>query len=271
MLKDLIIREERPEDWHSTELMTMRSFWNKFNPGCTEHNMVRIIRGSKDYVPSISRVAELDGRIVGAVFYTKAWIDDGVTKREVVMLGPLAVEPTMEGNGIGGSLIRETVRLAKEAGIAGIILAGEPGYYPKFGFRLMSDFGITDAEGNSYDAYLCYPLNDSFKACRGKFIESEDFEKIEDEKLLEQISAEFPAYRKVKVQEGFMQIFEQHLGVVESVENDTYLVRYWELLIPAELSGRVSEKPVPGSDVQFIWNHRGRSTITKIFRNLLEA
>ena len=68
-----------------------------------------------------------------------------------------------------------------------------------------------------------------------------------------------------------MQIFEQHLGVVESVEKDTYLVRYWELLIPAELSGRVSEKPVPGSDVQFIWNHRGRSTITKIFRNLLEA
>lgn len=25
-----------------------------------------------------------------------------------------------------------------------------------------------------------------------------------------------------------MQIFEQHLGVVESVENDIYNVRYWE-------------------------------------------
>ena len=113
--------------------------------------------------------------------------------------------------------------------------------------------------GNEYLLYLKYTEG------------LEDFEKIEDEKLLEQISEEFPAYRKVKLQEGFMQIFEQHLGVVESVEKDTYLVRYWELLIPAELSGRVSEKPVPGSDVQFIWNHRGRSTITKIFRNLLEA
>ena len=271
MLKNLIIRQEKPEDYKSTELMTMRSFWNKFWPGCSEHNMIRIIRKSKDYLPSISRIAELDGNVVGAVYYSKAWIDDGSVKREVAMLGPLAVEPTMEGNGIGGALINETVRLAKEAGIAGIILAGEPGYYPKFGFRLMSDYGITDSEGNSRDAYLCYPLNDGFNACKGRFIESEDFGKIEDEELLEEIGKEFPAYRKVKAQEGFMQIFGQHLGVVESVEGDVYQVRYWELLIPARLSDSLSEKPVPGGDVQFKWNHRGISTITKVIRNLLES
>ena len=270
MLENLIIRAETEADYKNTELMTMRSFWNKFFPGCTEHNMVRIIRDSKDYLPHISRVAEYEGKIVGTIFYTKAWIDDGSVKREVAMLGPLAVEPTMEGNGIGGALIRETVRLAKESGIAGIILAGEPGYYPKFGFKLCSDYGITDAEGNSYDAYLCYPLSDNFNLCRGKFLESGDFSKIEDEKLLEKISREFPKYRKVKVQDGFMQIFEQHLGVVESIQGDTYNVRYWELVIPAKLSEKMESKPKVGSDVQFIWNHKGESKITRVVKNLLE-
>jgi len=270
MMSNLIIREERTEDFHGTELMTMRSFWNKFHPGCTEHNMVRIIRESKDYLPQISRVAEYDGKIVGAVFYTKAWIDDGSVKREVAMLGPLAVEPTMEGNGIGGALIKETVRLAKEERISEIILAGEPGYYPKFGFKPCSDYGITDADGNSYDAYLCCPLSEEFNLCRGKFLESGDFSKIDDEKLLEKISGEFPKYRKVKVQEGFMQIFEQRLGVVESVQGDTYNVRYWELVIPAKLSENLESKPKAGSDVQFIWNHKGESKITRVIKNLLE-
>ena len=272
MLNDLIIRAEKDSDYKNTELMTMRSFWNKFGPGCSEHNMVRIIRDSKDYIPEISRVAEHKGKIVGAIFYTKAWIDDGSVKREVAMLGPLAVEPTMEGNGIGGALIRETVRLAKESGIAGIILAGEPGYYPKFGFKPCSDYGITDAEGKSYDAYLCYPLNDEFKSCRGKFIESEDFKMIEDEKLLEKISGDFPLYRKVKVKEGFLQIFNEHLGVVESVHGDVYNVRYWELVIAAGLSDKLDVKPTAGSDVQFYWHHKGgKSTITRVFKNLLEV
>ena len=275
MLHNLIIRAESPADYKKTELMTMRSFWNKFGPGCSEHNMVRIIRESNDYLPQISRVAELDGSIVGAVYYTRAWIDDGSVKREVALLGPLAVEPTMEGNGIGGALITETIALAREAGIAGIILAGEPGYYPKFGFELCAKYGISDSDGNSYDAYLCYPLTDAFTACRGKFIESADFARIEDAQLLEKISREFPAYRKVKVQEGFMQIFEEHLGVVESIEKsaqgDIYNVRYWELVIPARLSEQLTAKPAVGSDVQFYWNHKGgTSQITKVLKNLLE-
>ena len=271
-MNDIIIRQEQTEDFYNTELMTMRSFWNKYFPGCVEHNMLRVIRASADYLPEISRVAELEGKIVGAAFYTKAWIvgEDGV-RNEVAMLGPLAVEPTLEGNNIGGALICETIRLAKEAGIAGIILCGEPGYYPKFGFKLLQDFGITDAEGNCYDAYLCYPLSDEFATYKGHFEESPDFEKIEDSAALEKISKEFPAYRKVKVQEGFMQIFNQHLGVVESVDGEIFNVRYWELVIPCGLAEGLEQMPVAGSDVQFIWNHKGgESKITKVINNLLD-
>lgn len=270
MINNLIIRPENPNDYKEAELMTMRSFWNKYRPGCTEHLMIRIIRESDDYLPELSRVAELDGRIVGAVYYTKAWIVDGDIRHEMVTFGPLAVEPTLEGNDIGGALMKETIKLAKEAGVAGIVLMGEPDYYPRFGFRRGSDFGITDINGNTFDALMCLPLNDDFSSVKGKMIDSPDFEKLEDEERLNEISKEFPAYRKVKVMDGFMQIFEQHLGVVEAVNDDIYHVRYWEKIIPAKLSESMNEKPAAGSDVQFVWNHKGDSVITKVLHNLLE-
>ena len=270
MIENMIIREETSDDYKATELMTMRSFWNKYWPGCSEHFLIRIIRESEDYIPGISRIAEVDGKIVGAVYYTRAWIDDGDGRHEIATFGPLAVEPTMEGNDIGGALMRETIRLAKEAGIKAIALMGEPNYYPRFGFKRGVECGITDAEGNTFDALMCLPLCEEFSQIKGKLIESADFEKLKDEKRLEEINKEFPAYRKVKVQEGFMQIFEQHLGVVEAVDGDEYKIRYWELIIPSKLSEDLSEKPSVGSDVQFIWNHKGESKITKVFKNLLE-
>ena len=52
-MNDIIIRPEQTEDFYNTELMTMRSFWNKYFPGCVEHNMLRVIRASADYLPQI--------------------------------------------------------------------------------------------------------------------------------------------------------------------------------------------------------------------------
>lgn len=270
MLKDLMIREETPSDYKQTELMIMRSFWNKYWPGCSEHFLTRIIRASKDYIPEISRIAEWNGQIVGAIYYTRAWIVDGDKKHEIVTFGPLAVEPTLEGNDIGGTLVRETISLAKKSGVAGIVIMGEPNYYPRFGFKRGAEFGITDAWGNTSDALMVLPLNNDFSSIKGKLMESPDFEKLENQEELNKINEEFPKYRKVKVMDGFMQIFEQHLGVIESVHGEDYNVRYWEKSIPAKLADHIKDKPVVGSDVQFAWNHKGTSEITKVIKNMLD-
>lgn len=68
-----------------------------------------------------------------------------------------------------------------------------------------ADYGLTDAQGNTFDALMCFPLNDEFKSIKGKLIEREDF-----------------------------------------------------------------EKPERGSDVQFIWNHKGESRITKKIGSFLQ-
>ena len=59
-INNIIIRKETKEDYHSTELMTRRAFWNLHGPGCNEHLLVHILRESRVYVPELSRVAELD-------------------------------------------------------------------------------------------------------------------------------------------------------------------------------------------------------------------
>ena len=106
-MNKIIIREERKEDYKATELMTMRAFWNIHGPGCNEHLLVHKLRESEDYLPSISRVAELDGKIVGAIFYTKAWVVDGENIHDVISFGPLAVEPMAQSLGVGGMLLRD--------------------------------------------------------------------------------------------------------------------------------------------------------------------
>ena len=140
------------------------------------------LRASKEYLPELSRVAELDGKIVGAILYSKAWICDEDTIHEIVTFGPLAVEPTAQSLGVGGLLLRETLKLAKEAGYPGVCILGEPAYYPKHGFVTCDHYGITDGQGNNFDALMAYELQENgFADIKGKLKEADVFEECEDE------------------------------------------------------------------------------------------
>ncbi len=51
-----------------------------------------------------------------------------------LLLGPLAVEPSLKGQGIGVALMRHGVSEATRLGHGAIILVGDPEYYERFGF-----------------------------------------------------------------------------------------------------------------------------------------
>jgi predicted N-acetyltransferase YhbS len=51
-----------------------------------------------------------------------------------LLLGPLAVEPTLKGAGIGSALMREAIAEAARLGHAAVILVGDAPYYERFGF-----------------------------------------------------------------------------------------------------------------------------------------
>ena len=64
---------------------------------------------------------------------------------EQLILAPLAVTPDRQGRGIGGALIRAAHTAAEQAGYSLIVLVGHPTYYPRFGYRPASEFGLTCA------------------------------------------------------------------------------------------------------------------------------
>lgn len=55
--------------------------------------------------------------------------------RPALLLGPLAVAPEAQGQGVGSRLMRRAIDDAAAAGHGAVILVGDPGYYARFGFR----------------------------------------------------------------------------------------------------------------------------------------
>lgn len=82
----------------------------------------------------LSLVAELEGRIVGHVLFTRMWIVTATGSIPAVALAPLAVLPGQQRRGIGGRLILQALDLLRAQGERIVIVLGHPDYYPRFGF-----------------------------------------------------------------------------------------------------------------------------------------
>ncbi|WP_342360625.1 N-acetyltransferase [Terrarubrum flagellatum] len=53
---------------------------------------------------------------------------------EMLLLGPLAVDPARQSEGIGAALMRHAITRARALGHGAIILVGDAAYYGRFGF-----------------------------------------------------------------------------------------------------------------------------------------
>lgn len=266
-MNNIIIRKETKEDYKKTEYMAMRAFWNIHVPGCNEHLLVRTLRDAKEYLPEISRVAELDGKIVGVIMYFKAYVQNGDNVHEVISFGPLCVEPTLKSSGVGRRLLTETLELAREAGYPGIIIFGEPGYYPRFGFRTCDNFGITTADGSNFDSFMAYPLDEEkFGQIKGRFYEGDFLEECENQEKIDEITKEFPYHKPLKL--SCQWLHEDSLGQICKVQKNTFYIKFWEMELQAKLKGTYiknsKEMPVVGDYVTFRFNPIGDSVITSL-------
>ncbi|MEJ0013781.1 MAG: N-acetyltransferase [Bauldia sp.] len=81
---------------------------------------------------------EDDGRLVGSV---RLWnVDAG--GRPALLLGPLAVDQTAQGEGVGAGLMRLAIARAGMIGHRAIVLVGAPEYYARFGFTADKTSGL---------------------------------------------------------------------------------------------------------------------------------
>lgn len=73
---------------------------------------------------------------------TKIIITENDKSNNSLALAPITVLPEFQNQGIGGQLILEAHKIAKQLGFKSVILLGHEKYYPKFGYKRAGKFGI---------------------------------------------------------------------------------------------------------------------------------
>lgn len=126
------IREEHSGDFTAVRDVNRLAFGQD-----QEGNIVDALRSNGAAL--LSFVATLDGHVVGHIMYSSLSVGDN----QGAALGPMAVMPEHQRRGIGSQLIEAGNRKLKDAGCPFIVVVGHAEYYPRFGFRPASTYGIT--------------------------------------------------------------------------------------------------------------------------------
>lgn len=142
MRDDLTIRRETTADTATggpTELLHDAAFGvPEGREESAERELLRGLRADGDVIEELTFVAELEGEVVGHVVCSRATLGESPS----VGLGPLAVRPDHQRQGIGAALIMAVVSNADRVWEPAIVLLGDPEYYGFFGFVPASRLGI---------------------------------------------------------------------------------------------------------------------------------
>lgn len=191
------IRLEEEKDFSEVNFLTREAFWNVHCQGCDEHYLAHLLRKSPIFIKELDFVAEIDGKIVGNILYSKGIVKDGDREFEAITFGPVSVLPAFQKQGIGKALVEHSLAAAKSLGYKLVIIYGNPQYYRRFGFESAEKFGIQTREGENFDAFMALNLSENdLKDVKGRFFE---FEGIDLKKGFEEFESAFPYKQKLKL------------------------------------------------------------------------
>lgn len=141
-MSSIIIRKEIVEDHQAVEQLVEWAFKTMPYSDGTEHQIVHRLRKSAAFIPELSLVAERDNQMIGHILLTKIQIKNEQQSVEGLSLAPVSVHPDWQRQGIGGQLIKRAHAIARKLGFQSVVLLGHKDYYPRFGYRPTTDFGI---------------------------------------------------------------------------------------------------------------------------------
>jgi predicted N-acetyltransferase YhbS len=123
------ITTENSDDWWEVEGL----FDLSFAPGREALSSYRLRDGVEPVADLCLVARDSDGVLGGAIRF---WpIEIGENSSPALLLGPIAVHPTRQGEGLGGQLMHEALLKAKKLGWTRVVLVGDEPYYSRFGFR----------------------------------------------------------------------------------------------------------------------------------------
>lgn len=124
MIKNVEIRQALPSDAPAIEALYPEAF-----PDEDLVPLVRDLEGSA----AISFVGVADNGLVAHAAFTQCSLTERTDK--VALLGPVAVAPGRQRQGLGSALLRAGLRHLQDAGTDSVYVLGNPGYYGLLGFK----------------------------------------------------------------------------------------------------------------------------------------
>lgn len=121
----ITIRDEVAADIPAREALLDRCLGERRTAKSSER-----LREGRLPAEGLALTAERDGAVVATV---RLWqVEAG--GRPALLLGPLAVSPELQGEGLGRAMMREVIWRAACRGHGAVLLVGDAAYYERFGF-----------------------------------------------------------------------------------------------------------------------------------------
>lgn len=133
----LRLAEETADDWWEVEALLDLCF----APGREALSSYRLRDGVAPVAALCLLARDADGFLAGAIRNWPVRIEGAAGRTWALLLGPVAVHPTRQGEGLGATLILRVLEDAAEGGWSRVILVGDLPYYRRFGFRRLE--GVT--------------------------------------------------------------------------------------------------------------------------------
>lgn len=198
-MNNLTIRLETKKDYRAVEELVREAFWNIYKPGADEHYYVHQMRNHPDFIPELAFVLEKEGKIIGNIMYTKAWLEDEKgNKKEILSFGPLCVAPAYQRQRLGKILIEHSFDVARKMGYDVNINFGNPGNYVSRGFVSCKKKNVSYIiDGNFPTALLvCEFVPNVLDGRKWMYIPSTAADCCEDVAAVEAFDATFPPKEK---------------------------------------------------------------------------
>jgi putative acetyltransferase len=144
------IRAEQTQDYAAVFALNTAAF-----DSAAEAKLVDRLRGECGDL--ISLVAVDDDDIVGHILFSPVTLDTENAPK-IFGLGPMAVTPECQRQGIGSALVEAGLEQCRAKGIDAVIVLGHPAFYPRFGFVPASRFGIDSEFPAPDEAFMAIEL-----------------------------------------------------------------------------------------------------------------